>query len=162
MFVGQYLYQSRQYDQAIEPLQDAIELAPSDWVAHLNLAKIYVQQKRFAEAIQSCQKAREFSGGTTETIAVMGHALAVSGKRGEAQGVLEELKRMSKQRYVPPYNFATVYVGFGEIEQALTWLEKGYEDQDVRLVFLKVEPRWDGLRAHPRFKSLLRSIGLPD
>jgi hypothetical protein len=90
----------------------------------------------------------------------MGHALAVSGKRSEAQRVLDELKGMSKQRYVPPYNIAIVYVGLGEKQQALAWLEKAYEDRDVRLVFLNVEPKWDALRAEERFTDLIRRMGL--
>jgi DNA-binding winged helix-turn-helix (wHTH) protein/TolB-like protein/Tfp pilus assembly protein PilF len=160
LFLGQFLYQARQYDPAIEPLQNALELAPNDWLARLNLGKVYVQQKKYAEAIEEFQKARGFSGSNTETIAVMGHALAVSGKRGEAQKVLDELKNMSKQRYVPPYNIAIVYVGLGEKEQAHAWLEKAYEDRDVRLVFLKVEPKWDALRADERFMDLIGRMGL--
>jgi serine/threonine-protein kinase len=160
LFLGQFLYQARQYDEAIEPLQNALEIVPNDWIAHLNLGKVYVQQKKYGEAIAEFQKAREFSRGTTETISVMGHALAVSGQRAEAHKVLDELKRMSKQRYVPPYNIAAVYAGLGEKEQVLDWLEKAYEERDVRLVFLKIDPKWDGLRTEPRFNDLLRRIGL--
>jgi DNA-binding winged helix-turn-helix (wHTH) protein/TolB-like protein/tetratricopeptide (TPR) repeat protein len=160
LFLGQFLYQARQYDQAIEPLRNALEIAPNDWLARLNLGKVYVQQRKYGEAIAEFQRAREFSGTNTETIAVMGHALAVSGKRSEAQRVLDELKGMSKQRYVPPYNIAIVYVGLGEKQQALAWLEKAYEDRDVRLVFLNVEPKWDALRAEERFTDLIRRMGL--
>ena len=160
LFLGQFLYQARQYDQAIEPIQTALEIAPNDWLARLNLGKVYVQQGKHGEAIAEFQKAREFSGTNTETIAVLGHALAVSGKSGEAQRVLDELKSMSKQRYVPPYNIAILYAGLGEKEQAIAWLEKGYEDRDVRLVFLKVEPKWDALRADQRFIDIIRRMGL--
>ncbi|HET8674150.1 MAG TPA: tetratricopeptide repeat protein, partial [Blastocatellia bacterium] len=160
LFLGQFLYQARQYDQANEPIQTALEIAPNDWLARLNLGKVYVQQGKYGEAIAEFQKAREFSGTNTETIAVLGHALAVSGKSGEAQRVLDELKSMSKQRYVPPYNIAILYAGLGEKEQAIAWLEKGYEDRDVRLVFLKVEPKWDALRADQRFIDIIRRMGL--
>jgi DNA-binding winged helix-turn-helix (wHTH) protein/TolB-like protein/Tfp pilus assembly protein PilF len=160
LFLGQFLYQARQYDQAVEPLQIALELAPNDWLARLNLGKIYVQQKKYAEAIEEFQIARKFSGANTETIAVMGHAFAVSGKKAEAQKVLDELKRLSMQRYVPPYNIAIVYSGLGEKDQALAWLEKAYEDRDVRMVFLRVEPKWDALRADERFMNLIGRMGL--
>jgi TolB-like protein/Tfp pilus assembly protein PilF len=160
LFSAQFLYQARQYDQAIEPLQTALEIAPNDWLARLNLGKVYVQQGKHSEAIAEFQKAREFSGTNTETIAVLGHALAVSGKRDKAQKVLDELESISKQRYVPPYNIAIVYAGLGENEQAIAWLEKGYEDRDVRLVFLKVEPKWDALRADQRFIDIIRRMGL--
>jgi len=55
---------------------------------------------------------------------------------------------------------AIIYTGLEEKEQALAWLEKAYEDRDVRLVFLKVEPKWDVLRADERFISLIRRVGL--
>ena len=158
--LGQFFYQARQYDQAVEQLHQALEIAPNDWVAHLNLGKIYVQQKKYAEGLKEFQKSRASSASNTETIAVIGHAFAVSGKRSEAQKVLDELKSLSKQRYVPAYNIATVYVGLGEKEQAIAWLEKAYEDRDVRLVFLKVEPRWDDLRADSRFIDLIVRVGL--
>jgi hypothetical protein len=58
------------------------------------------------------------------------------------------------------YNIAIVYVGLGEKEQALAWLVKAYEDRDVRLVFLKVEPKWDSLRADERFMDLIGRMGL--
>ena len=119
-----------------------------------------MQQKKYQEAIAEFQKARELSDGNTETIAVMGHAFAVSGKRGEAKQVLDELTTISNQRCVPPYNMAIIYTGLEEKEQALAWLEKAYEDRDVRLVFLKVEPKWDVLRADERFISLIRRVGL--
>ena len=160
LFLGQFLYQARQYDQAMEQLLEALEMAPNDWVARLNLGKVYVQQKKYAEAITEFQKAREFSEGNTETIAVLGHVLAISGKKAQAEKVLDDLKRMSKQRYVPPYNIAIVYAGLGEKQQALAWLEKAYQDRDVRLVFLKVEPKWDTLRVDERFRDLIGRVGL--
>jgi TolB-like protein len=160
LFLGQFLYQARQYDQAMEQLLEALEMAPNDWVARLNLGKVYVQQKKYAEAITEFQKAREFSEGNTETIAVLGHVLAISGKKAQADKVLDDLKRMSKQRYVPPYNIAIVYAGLGEKQQALAWLEKAYQDRDVRLVFLKVEPKWDTLRVDERFRDLIGRVGL--
>jgi len=159
LFLGQFLYQARQYDQAAEQLHDTLEIAPNDWVAHLNLGKVDMQKRNYGEAIAEFQQAREFSGGNTETIAVIGHAFAVSGKRAEAQKVLDELKEMSTQRYVPPYNIAIIYAGLGEKGQTLSWLEKAYSDRDVRLIFLKVEPKWDDLRADPRFTKLLQRVG---
>jgi len=160
LFLGQYLYQARQYDQAIEQLLEALEIAPNDWVARLNLGKVYVQNRRYDEAIAEFQKARELSLGNTETIAVIGHALAIKGDKAGAQNTLDELNGISKRSYVPPYNIALVYAGLGERKQALTWLEKAYQDRDVRLVFLKVEPKWDGFRDDQRFIDLIKRLRL--
>ena len=52
-----------------------------------------------------------------------------------------------------------VYNGLGEREEALAWLERGYREREPRMVFLKVEPKWDNLRDDPRFQDLLRRVG---
>lgn len=67
---------------------------------------------------------------------------------------------MSAQKYVPPYNLAIVYLGLGETRQALDWLERAFDDRDVHLVFLHVEPKWDRLRGNPRFQNRSRRLGL--
>jgi hypothetical protein len=95
------------------------------------------------------------------TVPGLGHVYAVSGKKGEARTVLNELKQLSGQEYVPAYGIALVYAGLGEKDQAFAWLEKAYEEHAFKMAWLKVEPRWDSLRSDPRFADLLRRIGLP-
>lgn len=72
--------------------------------------------------------------------------------------MLEELLKQSAERYVPPYNMAVVYNGLRERGKALDYLEKGFAEKDVRMVFLTVEPMWDGLRSDPRCISLLQRM----
>ena len=74
--------------------------------------------------------------------------------------MLEELIAMSARRYVPPHNIALVYQGLGEVDEALAWLERAFQERDVRLSFLKINPNWDRLRPHPRFKAILRGMNL--
>jgi tetratricopeptide (TPR) repeat protein len=93
-------------------------------------------------------------------MAFLGYALAKSGKQTEARAVLEELLKLSTERYVPSYNIALIYNGLGEREQTLAWLERAYEQRDARLIFLKVEPKWNNLRSDPRFVDLLRRVRL--
>jgi hypothetical protein len=70
------------------------------------------------------------------------------------------LHALSSWKFVPPYNLATVYLGLGDSEKTLEWLEKAYQERDVHMVFLNVEPKWDSLRGSPRFQSLLHRVGL--
>jgi hypothetical protein len=58
------------------------------------------------------------------------------------------------------YAFVHIYAGLGESDQAFEWLERAYQARDPKLPFLKVHPRWDSLRADPRFDDLLRRMGL--
>jgi hypothetical protein len=85
--------------------------------------------------------------------------LAKSGKQAEARGLLEELLKLSAERYVPPYNMASFYNGLGERDKTLEWLERAYQERDPKLVFLKVDAKWNNLREDPRFQDLLRRVG---
>ena len=73
--------------------------------------------------------------------------------------MLEELLKVSTQCYVSPGNIALAYNGLGERDKTLTWLERGFEQRDVKMVFLKVEPKWNNLRGDPRFQDLMRRVG---
>jgi serine/threonine-protein kinase len=84
-----------------------------------------------------------------------------SGNKGEASKILNELKAQSKQKYVLPTAFATVYVGLGENDRALEWLERGYAGHDGDMCLLKIAPHWDPLRSDPRFQDLLRRMNFP-
>ncbi|MDQ3134030.1 MAG: hypothetical protein M3Q76_04375 [Acidobacteriota bacterium] len=67
---------------------------------------------------------------------------------------------MSKERHVPPYHIALIYNGLGERDETLVWLERGFQQRDPRMIFLKVEPKWNNLRSDPRFTDLVRRVGL--
>jgi len=86
--------------------------------------------------------------------------LAKSGKQAEARGLLAELLKLSTERNVPPSHIAMLYNGLGERDKALEWLERGFEERDPKMVFLKVDPKWDNLRNEPRFADLMRRLKL--
>ena len=159
---GQFLIHAGQTDEALARLQKTFELGPNFWMAHLFASSAYIEKGMFAEAGDEARRARELSGASTHPTAFLGYALAKSGKPTEARVVLEELLRLrlSNQRYVPPYNIALIYNGLDERDKTLTWLESGLKERDPKLVFLKVEPKWNNLRTDPRFQDLLRRVGL--
>jgi len=77
-----------------------------------------------------------------------------------ARAELEALLKLSKERHVPPYHIALIYNGLGERDETLVWLERGFQQRDPRMIFLKVEPKWNNLRSDPRFTDLVRRVGL--
>ena len=158
--LGDSFYFARQYDQAIEQYRRAIGVEPRLYWTHLMLGCAYAQQGKFTEAITELNQAQRLND-TPQILAALGHVQAVSGQRAEAQRVLAELQEITKRRYVSPYDVATIYAGLGEKEHAMIWLEKAYEDRSGWLaLWLKVDPKFDGLRTDPRFADLLRRIGL--
>jgi len=156
-----YLY-SGDYDQAIKQLNKTIEMDKNYGLAHRFLGLAYERKGMYAEAITELQTAISLVGGTAETKAELAYALAVSGKRDEAQKILDQLRRQSKQHYVSPYLIALIHAGLGNKEQAFEWLEKAYDDRSDLLVYLKVEPKLAGLHSDPRFQDLLRRLRLAD
>src|SRR4030095_6271654 len=108
-------------------------------------------------AVAETKKAAELSGNS-QSHAYRGYALARWGKLSEARVVLNDLLQSSTETYVPPYNIALLYNAVGEPEKALDYLEKGFSERDVRMVFLKVEPHWDTLRSEPRFLDLIKRM----
>lgn len=153
---------ARQYDLAIEAALKILDLEPNTFEAQHYLGWAYEQNGRYSEAISEFQKAIPLSGNTTRTsiVASLGHAYATSGARDKAKKVLDELTELSKQRYVSPYDIAIIYAGLGEQDQALSWLEKAFEDRSGWLAYLNVDPRLDSLRSDARFVKLLGRIGL--
>jgi len=156
---GQILFFAGKYDEALDHLQKTIDLDPNFWLSHLVISRVYSEIGMHAEAIAAAKKAGELSGNS-QSNAYRAYALAKAGKTDEARAVLDELLKLSAERYVPPYNFAIVYNALGESGKALDYLEKGYEQKDVRMVFLKVEPIWNSLRSEPRFLDLMKRMRL--
>ncbi len=71
------------------------------------------------------------------------------------------MKEQAKAHYVSPVFMAVAYVGLNQKDEALTWLERAYDEDDEMLPFLKVSPGWDPLRSEPRFQALLRRMNFP-
>jgi eukaryotic-like serine/threonine-protein kinase len=157
---GQNLYYARQYDQAIEQLSKTLKMDPDYWVARMYLGTAYEAKGDLARAVAECKKARETEPLIPFPLAELGHAYALAGRKGDAEKVLKELERWSKRSYVPAYNFAEVYIGLGDKEQALALLEKAYADRSMALTFIIADQEFDGLHSDPRFRDLARRIGL--
>lgn len=157
--IGMYLYYARQYDKAIERCRKTLRMDPTFFPAHIFIGLAYEQKGMYEEAVAELEKAISLSGGDL-SLAGLGHAYAVSGKRDEAQKLLNELNEQSQQRYVSPYYMAMISAGLGEHDQSFEWLDKACKDRSGWLVFIKVDPNLDGLRSDPRFTDLLLRIGL--
>jgi len=78
----------------------------------------------------------------------------------EARQALHELLLWNKTHAVDPMILAWAYVGMGDKNQALVWVEKAYAEHSTELVALKVNPAYDPLRTEPRFQDLVRRVGL--
>jgi tetratricopeptide (TPR) repeat protein len=154
------LYRVGEYDRAMSEANKALELNPKRISSLQWLAMCYEQKGLYPEAIATFERARQVED-TPELRAFQAHTVALSGNRDEALRVIAELKGIPKQeRYVSPFYIALIYVGLGEKDQALIWLEKAYQDRSWWIATLKANPQFDSLRDDPRFKDLLRRVKL--
>jgi serine/threonine-protein kinase len=151
-------YVTRQYDRAIEQLRRAVEMDPNGTLARNWLGYNYIQKGMYEEAIAVTNKPES---DDPYLLAVTGRAYAMLGKRAEAQKIIARLQERAKQRYVSPYLIAMIYLGLGEKEHVLDWLEKSYQSREDAFTGLNCDPAFDDLRSEPRFQDLVRRVGLP-
>ena len=111
-------------------------------------------------SISELEQAVKLSQGSSLYVSSLAHAYAIAGKRSEAELLLHQLQDQSQKTYVAPFHIALVYTGLGQRDQAVGYLEKGYKERSSGMVWLKVDPRLDVLRADPRFQDLLCRVGL--
>ena len=156
--LGNTLFNAGRYDDAIEQLRKTVEMEPSFYYARWNLGQALEMKGLFKEAEAEYEKAMALDDDPVP-VALLGHLYATVGKRNEALNVLERLRAMQKERYVSPYNFTLVHLGLNQKEEALSFLEKAYEERDgYNIAYIKADPFLDPLRGHPRFESLVQKI----
>ena len=159
--LGRTYYFARRYDEAIEQLRKTSEMDPGFYYAHWNLGSALAAKGAIGAAIEEYQKARALDDDPF-VLGLLGHAYASSGNKIEAEKILNQLKELSKERYVSAYSFALVYLGLGNKEEALRLLEKSYQDRTGNdLVYFRVEPLLDPLRGERRFEELVTKVFTP-
>lgn len=154
-----YFFLRHDFDHSTEQARKTLQMEPDFALARLTLGLAYEQKHSFKEAIAELIRVQE-SSQDVPTAAALGHTLAQSGEVNEARRVFAKIEQYAKKNYVPPYNIAILHAGLGQQEQALDWLEKGLADRSLRPVWVKLDPRLDGLRQENRFVQLLQRMGL--
>src|SRR6266478_3024767 len=157
-FAAVYLY-ARQYDNSFEQAKKTYDLDPSfiggkNWLVHA-----YEVKGMYAESLALSQKTL---GSDYELLADLAYGYAKTGRRREAEQVISRWKELEKKEYISNYWLAIAYVALGEKDAAFSELEKAYQAHDWFFERLKVDPFIDPLRDDPRFKGMVRRIGLPE
>jgi TolB-like protein/DNA-binding winged helix-turn-helix (wHTH) protein/Tfp pilus assembly protein PilF len=146
-------------DESIQQSRKTIQMNPGFAFAHNQLAQAYIEKQMFGEAISELQQAIRLAGDSPIFVANLARAYAGSKRRAEATALLNDLKKRSDSGSPLIAEIAMIYTALGEKDQAVSWLEKGYEARFNPGVLER--PSFDALRSDPRFKDLVRRIGLP-
>jgi hypothetical protein len=116
------------------------------------------QQRDDSGAIAESEVATELSGRHSMALSGLGHVLGRAGKREQAAQLLEELRTRARIEYIAPDHFALIHVALGDENRALERLRESVSERSPYAAWLKVEPRFDSLRADARFDTLLRAV----
>jgi tetratricopeptide (TPR) repeat protein len=129
-----------------------------EWFMGVGLC--YAEKKMYPEAIAYTERSIARTGRQTDSLGCLALLYGRAGRKSETQNIISELKQRSRHHYVFPSVFAQAYLGLGDKDRALTYLERAYGEQDPALFYLKVSPLLDPLRSEPRFQALLRRVNL--
>jgi tetratricopeptide (TPR) repeat protein len=155
-------FQLRDYRNLLEASRKGVASNPNDWVEHHYLGIGYEGGGKLPEAISEYQKAVELSNGDQDARGSLAYAFAAIGNEAEAERILRDLERRSKDNYTSPYVLATIYAGLREKDKAFQYLEKAYDERSLDISWhLKADLRMDNLRSDRRFQDLARRARLP-
>ncbi len=156
--VGMIRYLAHDYDGALVALRRGLEIDPTHYVSYLRVGLVCLQKNLLNEAIDAMRQAVMHSGSSTEALAGLAQAHAVTGDKLAMERIVNELGE-SADRYVSPYNVARVYAAIDEKQHALEWLERAYREHNPDLIELTREPSFAGLHSDAKFRELVKRIG---
>ncbi|MBZ5620522.1 MAG: protein kinase [Acidobacteriia bacterium] len=157
--LGNAYANARRYDLAIAQFLKALDLHPNDTSSQYQLGWAYVYSGDYEKGIEAIRKsqAADLDPSLSPDLAYID---AMTGKPDQTRQVLNRLLTLAKKYPVSPGMIALVHCALDEREQALTLLEKAYQQHSSMMVWLKVDPRFDRIREEPRFQELMRRVGL--
>jgi TolB-like protein/tetratricopeptide (TPR) repeat protein len=156
-----YLY-AGQHENGMRALQTAFDLDPTDSYASTVIARTYVTQKQYPQAIAEIE--RLFAAAKQREPLLLGalaHAYARNGQPDAALKLVEELKGLDARNRGNSFALVWAYAGLGDKEQFFTWLERAFSEKRDRMVWLNVDPFLEPMRSDPRFADVVRRVGLP-
>lgn len=151
---------SRRYDEAITSAKQWLQLYPDSGPFHTLLGDAYVQKQMEFPGVTEYVTAEELLGSAPSRIAALQEAYRTAGMNGFWRKKLI-LDQDPKSPHFSAYDVARDFAILSDPDNCLLWLEKSYTEKDSRLIAITVDPGFDALRADPRFRNLLRRIGLP-
>jgi serine/threonine protein kinase/Tfp pilus assembly protein PilF len=157
--IGWVLYSARRYQEAIEHLTRTVALDPAYPQARRRLANSLASAGRYHEAFAQIDELLRLTNRSPSSLTMLANVYARAGRTEEARAVLRELLAVPDRQYLPPGTIGAVYASLGDIETAVDWMERSYEEGSNAVAYLASEPWNDGMRSHPRFQSLLRRTG---
>jgi TolB-like protein/tetratricopeptide (TPR) repeat protein len=155
------LWHAGQYEESIDHAQKTLELNSGYVSAYRDLGRAHEQLGEFDAAIGALRKAASLEKNAPDILGSLAYAYVKAGKRKEATKILAQLQRAAKKEFVPAYNLGLILFALGKKKEAFKWFDKACDERSSAMPFLAMNPRFVSLREDPRFKLLLKRVGLP-
>lgn len=156
------LFYGRQYEAALEKLAKLQEMEGDFPPIYWTRAHVYEALGKQDEACQNMLKTFDLGSGHVPWFAELETVRVRSGWRAAWEQWIQGMLDPKSPGYIQPYYLVEPYVDLGRDEEAITWLGRAAEAHDVEIVFIKVDPRFDRLRANPRFHEIVQSLNFPE
>ena len=153
-------YLAGDYAAALDRCQRTAELDPQYLPARRMIGTVFLQSGKTDDAIRVLEAAYAEARQDPVLASSLAYAKAVAGDRAGAMALLEEIRRLDRKRYLPPYQLALVHIGLDDADRAFAALEQATVDADPALGNLAVDPRIQPLRSDPRYARLVDLLGL--
>jgi adenylate cyclase len=148
------------YDEAVPLAEEAVEFAPANDRARATLGWAYFMSGRKTEGLAELERAVAVGPGNTMWLGQLGEAYGMAGDKEKAREILGKLVDVARSYYVSPYHFTYIYIGLGEYDEAMKWLERAVAERTGPAYSIKGSFLLSALHGHPRFRALLRSMNL--
>jgi DNA-binding winged helix-turn-helix (wHTH) protein/Flp pilus assembly protein TadD len=158
--LGFHYYYTGRYNEAVKQLKFVLQV--NDFpLAHLWLGRTYQELGRFDDALTAFRRVEENLHEWPVSMAARGFVAGMAGRTDEARAVLADLERLAGKKFVTSYGMALVHAGLRDNDGAFAWLNRSFDERSHWLVWLRLDPRWNGLRSDARFADLVKSMRYP-
>jgi adenylate cyclase len=159
---GLVYYYSRQYQKAIEQVNLSLEQDPKFITAHRILSLAYQGSKMYKEAIEENALWEKSIGKDLLTISSRAQIYAAAGQKEEAKKIIDQFTEEDIRNMTDHRNLALIYGDLGDNGKAFYYLDRAYNQRDLSLTSIKIDPKFDLLRADPRYDMMVKRIGFPE
>jgi len=165
-FLGRTYIWARRYDDALAQFQKTTQMFPNLAIEHERLAHLYTYRGEYSKAIAEESRARIIAGEDPRSVLRLEESLRSAFAARGPRGYWEKLLELSPRSDNPPEAYTThdglaiIYVRLGEKEKALQALEQAYNERQLHMTEIGIEPAFDPLHSEPRFQRLLHQIGV--
>ena len=157
--LGNFYLGERQFDSAINELQEVSRFRPDDSGVPENLSTAYWLKGMYKESEQEYEKLLQLQGRSDSVVAIH-KAWERGGEKAVAQWRIEDIKALARKKYVSPYLLAEAVSYAGDRNETVKYLNQAFKLHDPNLINIQSEAIFDFVHSDPRYQALVRKLGL--